>query len=99
MRTELACACCGSALPKRRRRYCATCSPLATKLWCKEMRRRLRGTDYYFDWWVKAAGGDEILARQNRADYMRAYRARRRAASQSSYTDASLPGMIPGPRT
>lgn len=73
------CARCGDAVPKRHRTYCATCSALASKLWRAEMRRRWHGESYSLDWWLKRAGGDEALARQNRAQYMRCWRAKRHA--------------------
>ncbi len=77
MRTIIrACEHCGNALPKRHRRYCEHCSPLASLLWKREKRREWRGTRYYLDPWLKKSGGNENDARHLRSEYMRDYRAK-----------------------
>jgi hypothetical protein len=78
MRITRACIRCGNALPRRHRKYCANCSPLASLLWKRARRRESRGTKYYLDPWLKRADGDENEARRLRNDYMRRYRAKKR---------------------
>lgn len=71
-----ACSRCGGALPKKHRKYCISCSPLASALWKRAQRVRWRGTPYALDPWLKKAGGDEAEARRLRSEYMREYRLR-----------------------
>jgi hypothetical protein len=78
MRTTRTCIRCGSALPRRHRKYCVNCSPLASMLWKRARRREWRGTRYYLDPWLKRADGDENEARHLRNEYMRRYRAKNR---------------------
>lgn len=75
MDTLRACSRCGRPLPRRHRKYCGNCSPLAGVIWKREQRRRWRGAPYSLDPWLKKAGGEESLARLLRSEYMRRYRA------------------------
>ena len=75
METIRACARCGRPLPKKHRKYCGNCAPLAGVIWKRTQRRRWRGAPYALDPWLKKAGGDERLARRLRSEYMRRYRA------------------------
>jgi hypothetical protein len=83
MDTVLTCCRCGSALPKRHRKYCINCSALASEIWKRAQRLRWRGTPYSLDPWLKKAGGDEHEARRLRSEYMREYRAKARGSDQS----------------
>lgn len=75
MDTIRACGRCGRPLPRKHRKYCGNCSPLAGVIWKRAQRRRWRGASYALDPWLKKAGGDENLARRLRSEYMRRYRA------------------------
>lgn len=54
------------------RRYCRSCSPLASILYKREERRvaKLAAERYWLEWWVKRYG-EEALAK--RRDYQRIY--------------------------
>lgn len=91
MATIRACSRCGGALPKKHRKYCISCSPLASALWKRAQRARWRGTPYALDPWLKKADGDEIEARRLRSEYMCAYRQRVRAAD---FNIKSLSGQM-----
>jgi hypothetical protein len=95
MGTMRACSRCGRPLPKRHRKYCLSCSALASTIWKRAQRRRWRGTPYSLDPWLKKAGGDESEARRLRSEYMRSYRLRvqlsdRPAISPLSRADGHL---------
>jgi len=95
MRTIRACIRCDSALPRRHRKYCATCSPLASMFWKRTRRREWRGTQYYLDPWLKRANGDENEARRLRNEYMRRYRAKQHRAVPRPIQRAAADGAMP----
>jgi hypothetical protein len=84
MGTIRLCSRCGGALPKRHRKYCNSCSALASAIWKRAQRRRWRGTPYSLDPWLKKANGDESEARRLRSEYMRRYRAKNRLRNEEA---------------
>jgi hypothetical protein len=95
MRTICACIRCDSALPRRHRKYCTDCSPLASMLWKRSRRREWQGTQYYLDPWIKRANGDENEARRLRNEYMRSYRAKKRHEAPCPIQRAAAVGAMP----
>ena len=75
--TEGRCSSCGQGPVLRK--YCAGCSPKASLLYKRELRREARaaGEPYWREWWVKTYGAEAVMRRRayQRA-YMRAYRRR-----------------------
>lgn len=89
MQTIRACSRCGRALPKLHRKYCLSCSALASTIWKRAQRRRWRGAPYALDPWLKKAGGDEGEARRLRSEYMKSYRLRTRLNQRPAIKAAS----------
>lgn len=94
MDTVRACGRCGRSLPRRHRKYCGNCSPLASVIWKRVQRRRWRGAPYALDPWLKKAGGDESLARTFRSEYMRRYRAAKAANCRPPVTRSNAEEVI-----
>ncbi len=68
---------CTKPVSARNRKFCPSCSPLASILWKREQRRLNRGTRYWLDHWLKVAGSEEAARAAYRAymrQYMRLYR-------------------------
>ena len=63
---------CGKLLPPQHRKYCADCSPQASLLWKREVRRQSRRSRYWLDYWLKVTG-NEVDARHAYNAYMRTY--------------------------
>jgi hypothetical protein len=83
---------CGNPIPQRHSKYCRDCSPRASALLKRELRRRSReirsragnlpyGPDdvpYWLDWWFYRAGSVSAARNDYRA-YMRGYMRRYRS--------------------
>lgn len=65
-------------------KYCRTCSPLASALYKRQLRRRLKaqGQKYWLDWWRKKYGIKAVRRwHEYHRSYMRQYRRRLRQAA------------------
>ena len=82
-----ACQNCGTApIPTRHKRYCSTCSPLASKLWKREMRRATSPVDapsWLLAGWTSA---------EERRAYHREYMRRRRRTQKAARSITTLMG-------
>jgi hypothetical protein len=68
------------------RKYCRSCSPKASLLYKRRLRREARaaGLPYWRDWWEKAFGGEaDTKRREFFRTYMRRYRRRVRRAQRA----------------
>ena len=74
------------------RKYCAGCSPKASLLYKRELRREARaaGEPYWLEWWVKTYGEDAHARRRAyQREYMRRYRSRHAAAGERGKSHGS----------